>query len=553
MSPRSVSAGLRPRRGPAIVLALIAAYAVLWPLLASSGMRESNYDTARTAPGWPHVMGTDTLGFDVSVQVAEALRVSLVVALGAALVATVLGLAVGTAAASLGGRADRLLMRVTDAVASVPHLLAAIVVVAMFRGSVTAILIALALTHWPTVARVVRAETQAVLASEYVACSRVAGASSTQIVRHHVLSAVAPQTALAVTMLVPHAIWHESTLSFLGIGLRPEQASLGTLIATSRAGLLTGQWWPLVFPSIFLVVLTLALSSLYAKRTRRASAPPALVEAEQAGSEEPSDEAPGVRDSGHRAALRLEHVSVRRSRGEQTTLACDDISFAVAAGEVAALVGESGAGKSTLVAACCGLVPRDARVEGRIVAGDVVVDPHRPGSASAQVGHVPQDVSDAFTPTRRLRGQIEEVHRRHDGARALAELCELVHLDENLLERFPHQLSGGQLARAALVAALASEPRVLVADEPTAGLDPELASQLLAVLRGIADDAGVAVLVVTHEIDAVLSGDLVDRVAVLRDGVLVAHTEPAALAAETSDDYLRALTATAARVGQEER
>ena len=121
MSPRSVSAGLRPRRGPAIVLALIAAYAVLWPLLASSGMRESNYDTARTAPGWPHVMGTDTLGFDVSVQVAEALRVSLVVALGAALVATVLGLAVGTAAASLGGRADRLLMRVTDAVASVPH------------------------------------------------------------------------------------------------------------------------------------------------------------------------------------------------------------------------------------------------------------------------------------------------------------------------------------------------------------------------------------------------------------------------------------------------
>ena len=106
-----------------------------------------------------------------------------------------------------------------------------------------------------TVARVVRAETQAVLASDYVACSRVAGASSTQIVRHHVLSAVAPQTALAVTMLVPHAIWHESTLSFLGIGLSPERASLGTLVAMSQSGLLVGRWWPLVFPAAALVVV----------------------------------------------------------------------------------------------------------------------------------------------------------------------------------------------------------------------------------------------------------------------------------------------------------
>ena len=172
-----------------------------------------------------------------------------------------------------------------------------------------------------------------------------------------------------------------------------------------------------------------------------------------------------------------------------------------------------------------------------LVAGDIVVDPHRPGSASAQVGHVPQDVSDAFTPTRRLRGQIEEVHRRHDGARALAELCELVHLDENLLERFPHQLSGGQLARAALVAALASEPRVLVADEPTAGLDPELASQLLAVLRGIADDAGVAVLVVTHEIG--FARDVADTVIFMDDGRIVETGGPAAIFADAEHPRTR--------------
>src|SRR5690606_20331864 len=112
---------------------------------------------------------------------------------------------------------------------AVPHLLATVVVVALFRGSLAAIVVALALTHWPAVARVVRAEAQTIMASRYVAASRVAGASPLQLARWHVLPAVVGQAGLATVLMVPHAVWHESTLSFLGIGMPPERPSLGTL------------------------------------------------------------------------------------------------------------------------------------------------------------------------------------------------------------------------------------------------------------------------------------------------------------------------------------
>ncbi|MCT2302559.1 ABC transporter permease subunit, partial [Dietzia cinnamea] len=339
------------REGPAArrvagatMLAAIVVFALLWPVLAPDAMTTSDYLAADLPPSPAHPMGTDALGRDLSVLVARALRVSLAVAAGSAALAGLLGVVVGTAAAAGGRRADAALMRATDAVAAVPHLLATVVVVALFRGSLAAIVLALALTHWPGVARVVRAEAQKVMATGYVAASRAAGASPAQVARWHVVPAVAGQAGLAVVLMVPHAVWHESTLSFLGIGLSPERASLGTLVALSQSGLLVGRWWPLVFPTAALIAVTAAVALLGPGRAGRGRA------GRGAGP------AGGDDDEAHttRAALRVDGLTVVHggSGADAGETAVDGVSLRVEPGRVVAIVGPSGAGKSSLLDAC---------------------------------------------------------------------------------------------------------------------------------------------------------------------------------------------------------
>lgn len=537
-----------PRRVlAAITLVLVLAYALAWPGLAPRGWTGSDYLRGGLAPGRPHLMGTDALGHDLTVRVAQALQVSLAVAAGSALAAVVIGVAVGAAAAAGGARVDGLLMRLTDAVAAVPHLLATVVVVAMFRGSVTALVLALALTHWPSVARIVRAETQRVMTSGYVAASRVAGASTPQLVRHHVLPAVAGQAGLAVVVMLPHAVWHESTLSFLGIGLPPERASLGTLIALSRTDLLLGRWWALVFPAAALIVVTAAVALLAPSGRRRGPGGSGRVfhardehhhdnrdDDEVRSSAEPMPSPPALEIRGLTVSL--------PGPGDDPVRVLDDISLCVAPGRVLAVVGESGAGKSTLANACCGLLPLRARVNGRVGLPE--------GGA---VGHVPQTAAAAFTPTRHVSGQLAEAlaaaGRGQDARRSVAESCLEVGLDPALADRYPHQLSGGQLRRAAIAAALATAPAVLVADEPTAGLDAGPALTTLQLLRRLADERGIGVVVITHDLAALASSDTADDVAVLRDGRVCELGPASRLLGEPDSPYTRELLAAALHTG----
>ncbi|WP_282781560.1 MULTISPECIES: ABC transporter permease [unclassified Nocardia] len=247
-------------RVAAAVLVAVAAYALLVPWLFGIDDRLTDFAAARRAPSGAHWFGTDAAGRDLFVRVAAAIRVSLLVAVASALLATVLGTLVGTASALAGGWVDRLVMRVADTTNALPHLLLGIVIVALFRGSVLAVVLSIALTHWVQVARVVRAETLSVREHDYLAAARLAGAGPGYLLLRHVLPAVAPQALIAVVLLLPHAVWHESTLSFLGFGLPPHAPSLGTLLEEARSSLLLGGWWTLAFPAGVLVVTTVAVA-----------------------------------------------------------------------------------------------------------------------------------------------------------------------------------------------------------------------------------------------------------------------------------------------------
>ncbi|MET9100982.1 ABC transporter permease [Streptomyces antibioticus] len=258
---RRSTRALRVRTSAALVAVTVLAV-LLVPPLVRLDQQAVDLSAKLLPPSWAHPFGTDDVGRDLLLRCVYGLRVSLLVGAAAALTATLIGTAVGATAGALGGWADRALMRVVDTVSSVPHLLLGIFVVAMFRPGVWPVVVSVALTHWLSTARIVRAEVLSLRARPYIDAAVSGGASRWRVLVRHLLPGVLPQAALAAVLMVPHAMWHESALSFLGLGLPTHTASLGTLIQNARGSLLAGQWWPTLFPGLFIIVPTLAVAGL---------------------------------------------------------------------------------------------------------------------------------------------------------------------------------------------------------------------------------------------------------------------------------------------------
>ena len=546
----------RPRRRrtlrplPVATLLVLIGYAVLTPWWA--GTQTADFSQALLPPGPGQWFGTDHSGYDLFVRSAEGLRVSILIALVCAVVATVLGVAVGAVAATVGGRIDRFLMRATDGVNALPHLLIGVVIVALYPGSLTAIIASISLTHWPQIARVVRAEMLSVRSSEYVEAAYLWGASRGQVLYRHLLPAALPQAAVGLVMLVPHAVWHESTLSFLGLGLSPDEASLGTLLEVARGDVFTGAWWTLAAPAGVLVATTLSVAGLsnalggrngFLLGRGRGRDPLAGVVTE--GSDR-DDEGTGATSTAP-PLVRVRSLTLRLpTEDDRWVHAATGVDLDLRAGELTALVGESGSGKSTLASALCGLSPAGTRSSGSVsIDGREMLDADERawrGLRGRTIGLAAQSGAQTFTPVRRVGPQIAEVIDALGTEVSVPELLERVGLEADTADKFPHELSGGMAVRAVTSAALAGEPAVLVADEPTAGLDPELAAQILLLLRRVAD-AGTAVLVITHDLQVLETTDVADRMAIMYAGRIVEQGPARDVLTAPEHPYGRALMA----------
>ncbi|MGC5028788.1 ABC transporter permease [Micromonospora sp. DT229] len=259
---------LRPGRLGATVAGTVLAITVLacvfapllWPLDQSA----VDLSQTRSAPSLSHPAGTDDLGRDVLLRSIYGLRVSLLVGVIAAVVAAVIGGAVGALAGTVGGWVDRILMRLVDTIAAMPHLLLGIFIVAMLRPSLGAVVLSIGLTHWLSTARIVRSELLSLRNRPFIDAAVSGGAGRMRVLTRHLLPHVLPRLALAVTLMIPHAVWHETALSFLGLGLPPHLASLGNMINDGRGSLLAGAWWASLTPGLVLIVVTLALATLTA-------------------------------------------------------------------------------------------------------------------------------------------------------------------------------------------------------------------------------------------------------------------------------------------------
>ncbi|MET9665043.1 ABC transporter permease [Streptomyces sp. NPDC006475] len=246
----------------AVVVTAVVLAVLVVPPIAQLDEQAVDLSMKLQPPSLAHPFGTDDVGRDLLLRCVYGLRISLLVGVVAALVATVIGTLVGAAAAAFGGWTDRLVMRLVDTFASVPHLLLGIFIVAMFRPGVWPVIVSVALTHWLSTARIVRSEVLSLRSRPYIDAAISGGASRWRVTARHLLPGVLPQAGLAAVLMVPHAMWHESALSFLGLGLPAHEASLGNLVQSARGSLLAGDWWPTLFPGLFLIVPTLAVAGL---------------------------------------------------------------------------------------------------------------------------------------------------------------------------------------------------------------------------------------------------------------------------------------------------
>jgi peptide/nickel transport system ATP-binding protein len=238
-----------------------------------------------------------------------------------------------------------------------------------------------------------------------------------------------------------------------------------------------------------------------------------------------------------------------RLAGGSIVRAVTDVSFALRPGRILALVGESGCGKSVLAAAMLGLLPANAQVRGRVLlAGDdgpaelLRASEHElaNGVRGRKIGLIPQSAATHLTPVRTARSQLAEVIRALRGAESghAEQLADQVGLAANDLDLYPHELSGGMAQRVATALALAGDPPVIVADEPTAGLDRVLVDRTVDLLRALADD-GRTVLLITHDLAA--AERVADDLAVMYAGRLLELGPAADLLSEPWHDYTRGL------------
>ncbi len=219
---------------------------------------ESGLNTVLTQrnqpPSLAHLFGTDWLGRDMFRRSLHGLSLSLRVGLLAASVSAVIGTSLGLAAGTFGGWVDAVIIWIVDVFFSLPHLVLLILIAFAVGGGTKGVIIAVALTHWTNLARVIRAEVLQTNSAEYVHLSRKLGKSSLWIARHHMVPHVVPQLIVGLILLFPHAILHEAALSFIGIGLSPHLPAIGIILAESMRHLSTGYWWLGVMPGVLLLL-----------------------------------------------------------------------------------------------------------------------------------------------------------------------------------------------------------------------------------------------------------------------------------------------------------
>ncbi|MCP2232612.1 dipeptide/oligopeptide/nickel ABC transporter permease/ATP-binding protein [Erwinia aphidicola] len=508
-----------------------------------------------------HLLGTDALGRDMLSRLLWGTRVSVAVGLCATLLAAVCGTLIGLIAGYTAGRTDTILMRLIDMIMAFPYILLALAIVAVLGPGLLNALYAIALVNIPFFARNVRGLTLGLRGRDFIQAAQLSGKNHPQILLTEVLPNVLPLIVVTLSTTVGWMILETAGLSFLGLGTQPPDADLGSMLGQGRNQLFIAPHVALV-PGVMIFVLVIAfnllgdgirdlldprlksgalLRSQAMTRVQRAAVPPR--------------KAP-------EALLEVVDLQVAFHRGSHPVPTVKGVSFHLQAGECLGLIGESGSGKSVSALAIMGLVssPPAVITGGSIWLGDeelLALSPtHMQQRRGVRVSYIFQDPLTSLHPQMRVGQQLVEAIQCHQPLSNSAARAKAIALLEDTgiqqaaqrFDAWPHQLSGGQRQRVGIAIALANDPQVIIADEPTTALDVTVQARILALLNDLRHRRGLALLFITHDF-AVVS-EMCDRVAVMRQGEIVEQGQATHVLQNPQHAYTQRLIASVPLRGQ---
>lgn len=260
-----------------IVAVVILAAVTAAGILTEGYAVETDFSRRNLSPSLQHLFGTDWMGRDMLARTLSGLSLSIRIGILTAVVSAAVALFLGTASAVLGRKADAVISWCIDLVMGIPHILLVMLIsLACGRGFV-GVVAGVALSHWPSLARVIRGELMQLRQAPYILVAEKMGVSKLQNVKRHMLPHLLPQFLTGLILLFPHAILHESSVTFLGFGLSSEQPAIGVILSESMQYLTTGKWWLALFPGLALV-LVVVLFALLGERVRRMLDPSSVHE-----------------------------------------------------------------------------------------------------------------------------------------------------------------------------------------------------------------------------------------------------------------------------------
>ena len=246
---------------------ILAAVTVSGILLEERGM-ETDFSRTNLIPSVQYLFGTDWMGRDMLARTLAGLSLSIRIGLLTAVVSAGTALVLGTAASVLGKKADAVISWCIDLVMGIPHILLVMLIsIACGRGF-AGVVAGVSLSHWPSLARVIRGEVLQLKSAPYILAAEKLGVSRFDIIRRHMAPHILPQFLTGMILLFSHAILHEASVTFLGFGLSSEQPAIGVILSESMRYLTTGKWWLALFPGLALV-LTVILFAMLGERLRR--------------------------------------------------------------------------------------------------------------------------------------------------------------------------------------------------------------------------------------------------------------------------------------------
>lgn len=548
----------------AVILSAILILVILTPVLPLQDPDiTSTADRFQKPLSDGHMLGTDHLGRDLLARLLHGTRLSLTIGVAAALIAGTIGSAIGIIAGYFGGRVDNIIMRGVDMLMAFPYILLALAIVAALGPGLMNALIAVAAVNVPFFARNIRGITVGLAGREFIDAAKLAGMGHTRIILTELLPNVLPVIVIAMSTTVGWMILETAGLSFLGLGSQPPQADLGSMLGEARSAMISYPFTSIV-PGVMIFLIVMSIN-LLGDGVRDALDP----RLRSGALSRPLQTTLVARDGPIPAAtddlLAIQNLETQFHVDDRNYKAVNGVSLAVKPGECLGVIGESGSGKSVTALSVMGLVASPPGVitggAARFQGEDLVGAPYESLRCKRgdRVAYIFQDPLATLHPLYKVGDQLIEAiqcHHKISKTQARAKAIELfksvrIPNPESRIDNYPHEMSGGMRQRVGIAMALANDPDVIIADEPTTALDVTVQAQILSLLDDLRRDRGLAIIFITHDFGVV--GQLCDRIAVMYAGRIVEEGPTRAVLNAPAHPYTKRLIACVPELGKGRR